>query len=72
MEIRAQLLESPPSPGRTPVYVAAQQGHAAAVEALARLGADVNTASKWGLPLSIARHRGHSAAAAALERLGAR
>ena len=52
--------------------VGLEGGHAAVVEALGRLGADVNRADDDGwTPLGIARDEGHSEAAAALERLGA-
>jgi ankyrin repeat protein len=54
-----------------PVYMAVYMGHAGAIEALGRLGADVNRARLDGwTPLGIARRKGHSAAAAALERQG--
>jgi DNA replication and repair protein RecF len=57
----------------TPVYAAAENGFADVVEALGRLGADVNRALNNGsTPLRKARQEGHAAAAAARERLGAR
>jgi hypothetical protein len=47
-------------------------GHVAVIEALGRLGADVNRARSDGFnPLRMARHFGHTAAADALRRLGA-
>jgi ankyrin repeat protein len=58
--------------GRTPVYMAAENGHTAAIEALGKLGADVNRASDNGwTPLANALDGGHAAAADALRRLGA-
>ncbi len=58
--------------GRTPVYVAAHKGHTAAIEALGKLGADVEQASDFGTPLSrVLNSKGKTAAADALRRLGA-
>lgn len=58
--------------GMTPTSVAAQEGHAAVIEALGRLGADVNRARSDGFtPLRVARLLERTAAADALRRLGA-
>ena len=58
--------------GRTPVYMAADNGHTAAIEALGKLGADVNRADDMGwTPLARALENGHTDAADALRRLGA-
>ena len=56
----------------TPTWIAAQCGHVEAVEALGRLGADVNRASEDGrTPLHIAAQKGHTEVIEALGRLGA-
>ena len=61
--------------GRTALYLAASFGHAEAVEALARLGGDVNATAEPGAfdctPMYIAAQEGHTAAIEALGRLGA-
>ena len=61
--------------GRTALYLAASFGHAEAVEALARLGGDVNATAEPGTfdntPMWIAAQEGHTAVIEALGRLGA-
>ncbi len=61
--------------GRTALWLAAEGGHAEAVEALARLGADVDAAAHPGAedcaPVWIAAKLGHAAVIEALGRLGA-
>jgi hypothetical protein len=58
---------------RGAVWIAAQNGHAEAIEALARLGADVNRATNDGVtPLRAAVHFGREGAAGVLRGLGAR
>jgi ankyrin repeat protein len=55
-----------------PTVIAAQEGHVAVIEALGRLGADVNRADSGGFtPLRVARQFERTAAADALRRLGA-
>jgi hypothetical protein len=60
---------------RTALFLAAQFGHAEAVEALARLGGDVNATLKPGVmdatPMFIAAQEGYTAVIEALGRLGA-
>ena len=61
--------------GKTALYLAAECGHADAVEALARLGGDVDAMAYPGAfdctPLYDAAEQGHTAVIEALGRLGA-
>jgi ankyrin repeat protein len=61
--------------GRTALWLAAECGHAEAVEALARLGGDVDATAYPGVfdgtPMLIAAQEGHTAVIEALGRLGA-
>ncbi len=61
--------------GRTALYLAAECGHAEALEALERLGGDVNATAYPGVfdatPMYIAAQHGHTAVIEALGRLGA-
>jgi ankyrin repeat protein len=61
--------------GRTALYFAASFGYAEAVEALARLGCDLDAAAYPGAfdctPVWIAAQEGHTAVIEALGRLGA-
>ena len=61
--------------GRTALWLAASFGHAEAVEALARLGGDVDATAEPGVfdstPMFIAAQEGHTAVIEALGRLGA-
>jgi hypothetical protein len=72
---RADLAACDPAYGRNALYLAAEGGQAEAVEALARLGADVDVIAYPGAfdctPLWIAAQEGHLAVVEALGRLGA-
>jgi ankyrin repeat protein len=72
---RADVNARDAADGRTALYLAAEYGHADAVEALARLGGDVNAAAYPGAfdatPMWIAAQEGHTPVIEALGRLGA-
>ena len=58
--------------GQTPVYAAAEGGHANAIRALCRLGADLNTPSdKGATPVFAAAQKGHVQTIRTLCELGA-
>ena len=57
--------------GRTPVWIAAQNGHTSTVTELARLGADVTIADrKDRTPVWIATQNGHTSTVTELVRAG--
>jgi ankyrin repeat protein len=72
---RADVNRRETAVGRTALYLAAECGHAEAVEALARLGGDLNATAEPGAfdstPMWIAAQEGHLAVIEALGRLGA-
>ncbi len=72
---RADINGRDAAEGKTALYLAAENGHAEAVEALARLGGDVDATAYPGVfdvtPMHIAAESGHTAAIEALGRLGA-
>jgi hypothetical protein len=72
---RADVNARDPADGRTALWLAAEGGHAEAVEALARLGGDVDATAEPGAfdstPMWIAAQEGHTAVVEALGRLGA-
>jgi hypothetical protein len=72
---RADVHRSDTEEDRTPLFFAAEYGHAEAVETLARLGGDVNRTSEPQVfdssPVWIAAQEGHTAVIEALARLGA-
>jgi ankyrin repeat protein len=72
---RADVDRREAAEGRTALYLAAECGHAEAVEALARLGGDVNAVAEPGVfdttPICIAAQESHAAVIEALGRLGA-
>jgi ankyrin repeat protein len=57
--------------GRTPVYMAAKNGHAGSIRVLHALGADVNKFATYGVsPIHIAANNGHVACIRVLHELG--
>jgi len=68
---RGANVKTPTNNGATPVFIAAQNGHAKVVRLLAELGANVKTPMNGCTPVFIAAQNGHAKVVRLLAELGA-